>query len=743
MNKFIKVFLMIFLSLCILSSCDKPVENKDGIIINEICSNNQSSYSTLKHNYYDWVELYNTTEEDVYLRKYGLSDDEKNLFRFILPDVTIKAKSYLIVFFNTENSDKEDLVAGFGLSSSGESLYLTMPNGNICDMISFPALETDVTYGRYNNGFDVLNPTPNVANESKPRYKYVNSPVFSQETGFYSSEFNLTLTSDSGTKIYYTLDSSIPSINSLEYTGSILIKDPSTTPNVLKSREDITAYENKYSYPTDKALIVRAIAVSSDGNVSDVVTHSYFINKRKYKNENIISIVTDSYNLLDYEHGIYVKGKTHENWIEEGSKGHAEYNWSNKGREWERECNIEYLIDGSSVFNQDCGIRIHGYGGRGNAIKSFNLYARSCYGESYFKDPIFDGATKTKSFILKYDRYSTTVEKFRDGFVQSLVKNTNVTVQEYEKCIVFLNGEYWETYLAMQKYTDDFIEDEYGINKEDAVIIKDGELEEGTEEDLKEYKELISFVKKTDFKKESNYNKFCTLVDIDSLIDYYITQIYVNNFDFSTKKDFLLWKSKRSNGSEYSDGLWRFMIYDMDTTATKVSFRTDDGIFTYDYKFDIFTGEFLYAGDLKDDIFFTSLIKNKTFKEKFTQRFMDLCNTVFEKENIKNILKQDYNLSYGTMVDFFENRFDYISKYYANYIGISNELIMVKVDSESEYKLNTLNLKSSYNGYYYDSMFITLETTNEYTIEDLEIVSQKGNIVILNITGNNPTIKIR
>ena len=204
-----------------------------------------------------------------------------------------------------------------------------------------------------------------------------------------------------------------------------------------------------------------------------------------------------------------------------------------------------------------------------------------------------------------------------------------------------------------------------------------------------------------------------------------------------------MWKSKRSNGSEYSDGLWRFMIYDMDTTATKVSFRTDDGIFTYDYKFDIFTGEFLYAGDLKDDIFFTSLIKNKTFKEKFTQRFMDLCNTVFEKENIKNILKQDYNLSYGTMVDFFENRFDYISKYYANYIGISNELIMVKVDSESEYKLNTLNLKSSYNGYYYDSMFITLETTNEYTIEDLEIVSQKGNIVILNITGNNPTIKIR
>ena len=65
-------------------------------------------------------------------------------------------------------------------------------------------------------------------------------------------------------------------------------------------------------------------------------------------------------------------------------------------------------------------MRIHGYGGRSILYKSFNIYARSCYGEKYFLDPLFKNTSLTKSFILKYDRYSPSNERFRDGFVHIL-----------------------------------------------------------------------------------------------------------------------------------------------------------------------------------------------------------------------------------------------------------------------------------------------------------------------------------
>ena len=743
MNKFLKYSLMLIM-IFILCACEtQQVESKQGVFINEICSNNESSYHTESYDYYDWIELYNSTSEDIYLKKYGLSDDNGDLFKYVLPAITIKSNSYVVIFCDVENSNGDDLVAGFNLSTSGETLYLTMPNGDICDTVKFPSLGVDTSYGSYKGKYEVLNPTPMEKNENKPIYKYVNAPEFSNETGFYSSSFNLTLTSDKDTKIYYTTDSSIPTVDSIEYKNPIQIEDPSKNKNVLKNREDITAYENTYVSPTDKAMIIRAICVSKDGNVSDVVTHSYFIGKNKYKNETVISLVTDSANLIDEDYGIYVKGNTYNDWLENGSNGSAVYNWSNKGREWERECSISYIEEGNNLFTQDCGIRIHGYGGRSSVIKSFNLYARNCYGDKYFKNPIFDGATNTKSLILKYDRYSDSNEKFRDGFVQSLMADTNVTIQEYEKCVVFLNGEYWETYLAMQKYSDDYLLDEYGVEKENAVIIKDGKLEEGNEKDLDEYKELISFVKNTNFSNESNYKRFRKLVDEDSLIDFYITQIFLNNFDYSTKKNYVMWKAKNTEGEGYLDGRWRFMLYDMDVTAAKVSFRMEDNsLFTYDYTFDPFTGDFKYATDFKDDPFVHSLMKNKTFKDKFIKRFMDLCNTRFEKEYVKSRIYSEYGLRSGEMVTFFDNRFEYLSKYFADYLKIENDLRYLTIESKFDYKLNTLSLNENYKGYYYGSMYITLETDKKYSLTDLEVIDTQNGVITLKITGDNPKIII-
>ena len=93
--------------------------------------------------------------------------------------------------------------------------------------------------------------------------------------------------------------------------------------------------------------------------------------RKSYK---IISLVTDSDNLVNENHGIYVKGKAYNDWVEAGSQGEApKYNWNQEGRASERDCNLTYIDNGKLSFNQDCGMRIHGYGGRSIMYKSFNF----------------------------------------------------------------------------------------------------------------------------------------------------------------------------------------------------------------------------------------------------------------------------------------------------------------------------------------------------------------------------------
>lgn len=740
------IFLIMFLMLLLCSCTDNKVENNYNVIINEICTNNGKSLVNVDHKYIDWIELYNTSDKDVHLKNYGISDDGNDLYKYTLPSVYIKANSYLIVFFDNDESN-EELFANFGLSEKGETIYLTLPNGTVSGMVSVPRLNLDATYGRYNadgvESFEILNPSPNAANETKPLYKYISSPEFSMESGFYKDEFNLQLHSSDNVKIYYTLDSSDPTEESTLYTEPIKVYDPSKNPNVANARNDLSIFSNTIKNPVDKMFIVRAIAISDDGNKSQIITKNYFINKDKYKNYKIISLVSDSYNLFDETNGIYVKGKAYNDYVAAGSVGNApSYNWDQDGRKSERDCNITYLDEGQFAMNQDCGMRIHGYGGRSIMYKSLNIYARSNYGAKYFSDPIFESATQTKSFILKYDRYSPSNEKFKDGFVQSLVKDRDVVTQDYEQCYVFLNGEYWATYSIMQKYSDDFVEEKYKVNKDNVVIIKDHKLDVGTNEDYQDYLSLTTFVKTNDLSKTSNYEKFKDMVDVQSFIDYYTIQLYVNNFDFSYRKNYLLWKSRDEEVGEYGDSRWRFMLYDFDYVAADVTLEYKGVVAEYNYKFNSFTGPYLYATDFKDDIFFHKLMKNDEFRNQFVMSFLDIANYNFDPERILQRGKTEYGYSSGKMMTFFNYRLSYMQEYLAEYLEIDNEVVKVNVKTNKSLNFNTLSISQDYTGRYYKAYPITLTDVDKgyLYLEDLEIIEEKGNTLVLKITGDNPQI---
>ncbi|MBR1823468.1 MAG: CotH kinase family protein [Ruminococcus sp.] len=290
------------------------------VTINEVCPKN-STFASPDGNYYDWIELYNSSGSSVDVGGWGITDKADKPYRFTIPTGTvIPAGGRKVIFCDGTAGETDTSIAPFGLSTSGETLTLTDTSGNIASQITFGDMAKDTSYGQYPDGsgeFYVLSTSPNEPNKAPEGSNAVRTPEFSAESGFYDNSFSLTIGVPEGTTVYYTLDGSDPTTASEKYTSPLSIQDMTSQPNKLSARTDITAYTDILA-PDEgvlKAAVVRAVAVDAQGRTSSTVTKTYFVgstNVEKYKNIKVISLVTDPNNLFDYEKGIYVLGKVYD-----------------------------------------------------------------------------------------------------------------------------------------------------------------------------------------------------------------------------------------------------------------------------------------------------------------------------------------------------------------------------------------------------------------------------------------------
>ncbi len=136
------------------------------IVINEFCAKNSTTQTDNAGEYDDWIELYNTGNTDIQLQNMYLTDNLSDLFKWQIPDTTIAANGFLIIWADNDVL-QTNLHANFKLSSGGEELALINSDGTIADSVTFPVQYTDTTYGRYPNGtgnFQYLYPTYNATN---------------------------------------------------------------------------------------------------------------------------------------------------------------------------------------------------------------------------------------------------------------------------------------------------------------------------------------------------------------------------------------------------------------------------------------------------------------------------------------------------------------------------------------------------------------------------------------------------
>ena len=145
------------------SSKEYIVENKNNcnIEITEYMTHNKRSVYDSHGNYYDWIEVYNNSGEDCNLENLYISDNESNLKKYKLPKAIIKAKDYLLIYFNSKKVEYDDSIyVNFGLSDNDDYIIISKDAKEI-DRVEIVKLKTDISYGKVDDKwYYFTSPTP-------------------------------------------------------------------------------------------------------------------------------------------------------------------------------------------------------------------------------------------------------------------------------------------------------------------------------------------------------------------------------------------------------------------------------------------------------------------------------------------------------------------------------------------------------------------------------------------------------
>lgn len=691
------------------------------IVINEICSDNESYVLDGESVAEDYIEIYNTGKFPCKMNGLFLSDDPYNLQKLSLDGYDIQPQGFLAV-------SCANVADSFAINNEGETIYLSNENGKILDQIEVSKLESDTAYIRTaDEKWEIGVCTPNRANDTVIE-SLVEQPILSHNSGFYDEAFALEISSSEDNIIYYTLDGSTPDEGSYIYEEPIKVYDRSTEPDVAKAVQNVVRNwkdRELSDVPTQKAFLVRAMAMDSAGNKSDIVTATYFVGIEGYEEKEVISLVVDPEDLFGDEKGIYVTGKKYDEWYLSGQQGDEPTpNFMRKGREWERNAVFE-LFDGcESVFQQNVGVRIQGASGREYPLKRFSLYARKEYsGSNVFEKPLFGNELQSHSVVLR--------DTIADVICQGLMEDRGIPRQRSQEVYLFLNGEFWYSSYLREKYNGQYFEDYYGIDKDNLIVIEGNTVGNGVKSDMLYFHEFYDYIENTNFSEDSKYQKLGEKLDIQNCIDFLAINIYCANMDVKMEKtrNVVMWRSREEKDSEYSDCRWRFALYDMDAiywnslSHYEVESRAAINSFSQQPQY--------VDTPYNQSYLFSALKKNNNFCKQFVLTSMDLINTYFKPENVETILKcYDKELNWAD--SFFVERPEYMKIYMAEEFGLIGTVENVILYNEDETKgkiiINTVtpNMKDgSWTGEYFTDYPVTVTAEPE---EGYEFIGWSGSI---------------
>ncbi|MFA4851159.1 MAG: CotH kinase family protein [Bacteroidales bacterium] len=475
----------------------------------------------------------------------------------------------------------------FKLAAEGETLYLLDAFSNLIDQKTYPYTQLDNSSGRQPDGntnwvlFGI--PTPDASNNTSTSYtQYVTDPVFSLNAGYYNVPQSLSIScSFPASNIRYTIDGSNPTQTSSLYTTAVSI---------------------------DSTMVIKARAFATTALPSHIITNTYFINDSSTLC--VVSISTQPDKLWDWNSGIYVLGPNAE---PETPNFNANF-W----QDWEIPAQIEFFLpNGNIEFEQDVGMRIGGNYSRSFPQKSFKIYARDKYGDPDIDYKLFPDKNiqNYKRFILRNSGTDWNNTHFKDAFThKSVQKNTHIDIQDYRPSLVYLNGQYWGVLNMREKINKFYLEENYGVNPDSVDLLAyEGSVVEGSNEN---FINMAYFIIHNDMADSANYEIAKGWLDVENFYDYFITEIYYNNWDWP-QNNIKYWREQKP------DAKWRYILWDIDNGLSQYFFNDLNRILT--------------MTDNAHTLMLTKLLKNNSAKNYFINRYADLINTCFYPDNLRDL----------------------------------------------------------------------------------------------------------
>ena len=495
--------------------------------------------------------------------------------------------------------------------------------------------------------------------DEKEEKSNVNPPKFSRVSGFYPEDFKLKLLSEENYEIYYTDDSTDPrtSNSSKKYKEYILIYDKTPEPNIYSAigQNDsspvsisVRGFYIPPFYPVDKAMVIRAVTKNSEGEFSDIITKTYFVTNgglSKYQDLTVVSLVTNPENLFDPEFGIYVSGNQYQeawrravenNETDKFNPRWAGSNFQMKGKEWERETFITIFDRGDINIQQKVGLRIKGAITRLFPSKSFNVFARKKYGKSKIETDLLKNRNTDGNLITSYKALSfrniNSPSRLRDQIGKDLFYDREgLTFTNMINAVIFLNGEYWGFYLIQEKFDPVFISEKYLIPKKKKIVIgKCRGFEDGDEEEYNNFVYFCGNYSKKDVADEKIYTEIKNYIDLDSFVELFANGLYTANTDWPGNNDGE-WKylGKPKEGNKYTDGKWRFYIFDLDLSMNSANSNTFLNIeaakrINYSYV----------------QLYYSLVHNNSDFRHKIVNRICDYANNIRVDETLKELIEK-------------------------------------------------------------------------------------------------------
>jgi hypothetical protein len=166
-----KIFLLLLIIPALFTSCKKPADpEKSDIVINELLPVNKSIAADQDGEYDDWIELYNLSGSAKDISGFFLSDNKDHFSKWEFPSGTsIPGNGYLIIWAD-DDSTQLGLHTNFKLSSLGEEMLLSKPDGTLIDKVIYPGQTLELSFSRNPDGtgtFRWQNPTFNSTNNTE------------------------------------------------------------------------------------------------------------------------------------------------------------------------------------------------------------------------------------------------------------------------------------------------------------------------------------------------------------------------------------------------------------------------------------------------------------------------------------------------------------------------------------------------------------------------------------------------